>query len=1280
MQTDTKPLLLDKYFLDLQFSNKLHTSNGNEFQSFFENLMELSFDNFEKVRPYGAEGDRGNDGFRRGEGIYYQVYSPFNPESKDREAANKFGRDFTKTQSHWMSIEPIQEYVFVLNDKERGTSIILEQRRKDLEDSNPGIKFTILRTNRLRRMFKDLSKTSLLELGFQIDSLKVNELAGSILSIASTEIDRSNSYKAKELLSSLEIAIQAIDNPEVRLQYQIANSKCLRNLEQPETALVHLESIVSEFPSAYELFIALSEVCYQLDDLKKSNTYLERAREISPDGFEIKIQSFLQRINSETGIEQHELKSTIIPNNDRIASVFCRLSGIARFSRGDLDSAEIWLKESIERNPNRFDSRRLLLEVEAQKTKSMDSESFSKREAAESMNQKIDSLIVEFGGLDTLDPRQKVHISRLRLEIAVFSGNRRGGGELIEKCVQSCLTCKYDTNIDLSLQICLHNGQLSQEALELVTDYLVKQKLPISFDLSKILIARFSDNGTLEEEGKKFFNKVNQSAALELIDHYILKDLEYILPILKKDQYFALSLIDSIKEYSDFSENLISILDSEKQLQERIRIQLLCKSGQLKKAFEISKNIDLKIISPQEIYDFLAFMREFNAWDIEIELILRLVDIEPESNSINIRLNLFDAYIRAKRFPEAINLGKKLIEFSISELGGFSNWEVTFRNTLIACIERSVVEENALHIALDLVKHRKLETSDFTINARIIPDIYIRLGMYKEAFEAIVVGIEKVGQIPPTEYAAIYFNFITRLGKEFLLSDYEITELRGNDFFHLKEKDQWYRLGEKVILGSYSILPNTPRYVQLIGLKKGDKVDLSSTLNPTSNFFTIDEIASVEVFVFNHVVKTAKILADQDILPGVTLFEIPEIDGELDINSFSDLLRKVTGESKEFFELYAQAPVPFAALSMIQGGFVRGVSKINAEQKGFINFCKGDQREFRKQIDLAKITLSNNDQAVLDSTSAVFLAEFGLITEILTKMPNLKIPSSVLDLLYSILKTFSEHSTSDGSLSVTEDRVSFKEVNESDISSITSNIRNAIQSIESNIGRIVLISDTHKSEKFSENKIEACYVDASIFARKNNCPVITDDFNYLKMSELEHGYEEHRYFSSLALVLALRELNEISISEFVRYFQFCASYRFRFLSVNANLIETAILGGGLIKEINIRNLEKLNLPLLFSEEYGAETKGCETVIADFVTRILIDQSIMDNTCEAILVQFISLLPNKFSNNSALEVMRENCLDRANDILDNAPYIFNREFIMHRQNLLSKAARLFRYRI
>ena len=93
---------LDKNYLFLQFWNRIHTKNGREFQTFFEDIMQKAFPDFQKIKPYGREGDSGNDGYIKKLGTYYQVFSPNTPSIKEIEAAKKLKDDFEKLKNGWI--------------------------------------------------------------------------------------------------------------------------------------------------------------------------------------------------------------------------------------------------------------------------------------------------------------------------------------------------------------------------------------------------------------------------------------------------------------------------------------------------------------------------------------------------------------------------------------------------------------------------------------------------------------------------------------------------------------------------------------------------------------------------------------------------------------------------------------------------------------------------------------------------------------------------------------------------------------------------------------------------------------------------------------------------------------------------------------------------------------------------------------------------------------------------------------------------------------------------
>ncbi|EAM4782516.1 hypothetical protein C8470_23630, partial [Salmonella enterica] len=58
------------------FHLQVYESDGVRFEDLFSKIMYYKSPDFQQVKPYGNIGDRKNDGFIKGQGVYYQVYAP----------------------------------------------------------------------------------------------------------------------------------------------------------------------------------------------------------------------------------------------------------------------------------------------------------------------------------------------------------------------------------------------------------------------------------------------------------------------------------------------------------------------------------------------------------------------------------------------------------------------------------------------------------------------------------------------------------------------------------------------------------------------------------------------------------------------------------------------------------------------------------------------------------------------------------------------------------------------------------------------------------------------------------------------------------------------------------------------------------------------------------------------------------------------------------------------------------------------------------------------------
>ena len=100
------------YGYELQFRLLFAEFRGNQFQDFFNRLMERRDPDFRRVRPWGSVGDRGNDGWSPRQRMLFQVYAPSSYRAS--ELATKLRQDYDSAIGYW--VEHFDTWVFVHND------------------------------------------------------------------------------------------------------------------------------------------------------------------------------------------------------------------------------------------------------------------------------------------------------------------------------------------------------------------------------------------------------------------------------------------------------------------------------------------------------------------------------------------------------------------------------------------------------------------------------------------------------------------------------------------------------------------------------------------------------------------------------------------------------------------------------------------------------------------------------------------------------------------------------------------------------------------------------------------------------------------------------------------------------------------------------------------------------------------------------------------------------------------------------------------------------------
>lgn len=188
----------------------------------------------------------------------------------------------------------------------------------------------------------------------------------------------------------------------------------------------------------------------------------------------------------------------------------------------------------------------------------------------------------------------------------------------------------------------------------------------------------------------------------------------------------------------------------------------------------------------------------------------------------------------------------------------------------------------------------------------------------------------------------------------------------------------------------------------------------------------------------------------------------------------------------------------------------------------------------------------------------------------------------------------------------------------------------------------------NKADCFSEQKVPAELSDACILAQKENLPILTEDFFYLKMNELETKKIHPQYFSSLAILQILYESELVGFDEYLDFFSYLSYYRFRFLSLSCDDIEKTIFGDSKIKRVSIKNIKKLNFPLILSEEYGVSFQEVFRVVKEFIFKIILDNAVTPDIAEKIFIEIINNLPIRGSKEDFGQKILRSCLREIED--------------------------------
>lgn len=1217
---------LDKKYLTLQFWLQVHQKSGTEFQTFFEGIMEKAYPGFQRIRPYGQEGDKGNDGYRPAEGIYYQAYAPRDATEKEADAAAKFKEDFAKLKKSWDQISTIKELNFVYNEKGSGLTIKLEEAKAELKAANPQIEFKIFTPKHLEEIFLSLSSDQIASSGFDIDSRNALQSARDQLATLDEELDKESGEFVLRVLSNINEIIAGQNDESLFLEYEILEARALQKNEKVREAREKLEGIAKRYPNDPRAFLYLAELYINIEDFDRNAQLLAQAETLAPDFWLLRFQKVLREIRLRTPIDPSTIDESTFPPEPRPRANLYRLYGSLLERADDHTRAEAFVERALHLNPNKFlnhDAKIALLE---DKVRAAEDEA-TRRALGDAVLEEIKTVESKFNDGGGLNARSQSLLNVRKLHMHLFKENYTALVAVTTETFGLVLRCYFDPLLDSIIADLIQHVKLPPTDFTRLQEYLKGAEQPISDGLAKIIILQFLHKKTLLTDGKAFFGDIKKQNVVDFIAAVESNDYTQVFTFVGEDMLFAADLALGIKQPAELRRKLVESLPDDGSVnKDKVSLLLHYEAGDLDKAFKIVQKLDLATLSYIECVHILSIAEEKKAWDSAVVLLEKILSHEEQDPKAVLRgkLQLFTANLHLERYAEVIRIGRSVLDNPAEvALLDDHNKELLVVHTAQAYLRRGDVS------AKDFIQAREQLLLSFEGKISSQAEVYLKSGDATNALRSVVEGIKLLKHPTPEQYGMLFllFSQIGNLMPELTRTSSEQAE--PGSFVKLREQDRWFSLGDGDELDATKVVDGDQNYSAFIGKKLGDKVSFPSRYRSENPEYTIEAIFPVEKYILWQSTHQAQKLSAEHRWDAIELIEVPITEGSIDpkylIAKLEDDIKKRGG----FFKLYCEQDAPLALLALNEGGLPGAIGRIASEQKGFIKATAGSPEEFNQQKDVAKRMLAG-EPFYLDGTSALLLSETGLFAKVSQFIPGLRVPQSVVTLLFALKDRFEPSPGQAGHIAYVNGTITFSDLDREKSEAIKSNFATSIELLERTPDNIIVISAANKASGFMEQKVAPSLADACVLAQRDSVPVLTEDFLYLKANEIETKKPAPPYCSSPALLRVLYEEGKVSFDEYLDYFAYLSSYRVRFLPIMTDDLEKAVFGDRTIKVIKPEQLRKFNFALTLSEEYGVAPRAAFQVVGSFLFRVLLDDSISSEMATKIFVEIVSMFPTKES--------------------------------------------------
>lgn len=1213
----------DKYHLSLQFWNKVLRKNGMEFQIFFGDIMQKAFSDYQKIIPYGKRGDGGNDGYIPSDGIYFQVYSPQKPSEKEAAAAKKLKSNFDDLIINWdKKISKIKQYLFVFNDKDMGTSIEIEEALAQLSRKYKEVTFKKYLPKDLEKVFFTLTIDQMLELNFDIDSSNTLDISKSYLQKLEIDLDRDNINFVSKALGSFKNIILSIKNEGLILEYEILEARILQKLEKIDEAKQKYKLLTKKYPNEPKPYLYLSEIYLSNGDFKKNEQLLKSVETIDKNNWLLALEKLIREYKLGHKIDLSKINEKKFPGDPKIKSNFYRIySGFLEES-GKQTMADSFIEKAIYLNPDKISNYDAKFSIEESRLylHAKDKENFHKK--INLFLNEIEDFEKQFIKGSEISLRNQAIIKYRKFNIFNLLENLPEVEKNAKECFALLMRCHFDNLIGQLLTGLLTFVELPSEDFLKLLDHLKITKNEISNDLIKRIIFQYVLKKSLFIDGVNFFKVIKKKNVLKFIEDLKNRNYDNVLQFISNDVVFAVELASTPQQFPGLQMKIIESLPNNKnKIKEKLLLLLNYNEGNIDEAFNILKKLNLSNLGYLESRQVLKVAQQKKAWDFVIRLLENLLKFEQNNkNILNLKLELFTANFNLEKFKEVIKMGRSILS-SQNDLRLLNNEykENLLGQTIYALLKRG----EFLQAKILMEKHLdNVRSFDFILGIKT--DVYLKNNEAKQAISSIVEGIKIIKNPSPEQYGRLFIYF-TEISNMIPFSLTPLEKITSDCFVKFKNQERWYFIGNAEELDATKIKLNDEIYRQLLNKKIGDKIIFSDKYRTGDSKYVVEDILSVEKYIFWQCRHHFEKLTLERRWEAAKIIEVPKKGKSIDTKYIIAFLKDQKKDKESFFNLYCQKNIPFAFLALNQGGLTNAIGHIVNENKGFIKFNSGNLNEMDKQKEVVR-KIIKGQTFYIDGTSALVLSETGLLEKVYKYLPNLRIPQSVINTLLEIKEKFRPIPGQVGYMAYYKEKLNFSSVNQDKRVKIQSNFDCSIKLLESKSKNIEIISLANKSNHFTEQMINPSLSDACILAQRDKAIILTEDFLYLKANEMETKKKIPEYCSAFALIKELCEQKKLDFNQYLAFFNYLSSYRFKFLPITIEDIEKAITGDSIIKTIKPENIRLFNFSLTLSEDYGVPFNLAFAVISRFLVKIMIDDSIIPEMVVKIFEEIITAFP------------------------------------------------------